>query len=135
MPDVYQGDELWNLLLVDPDNRRPVAWDVRRALLRDLDAGGPIDHTTAKLFTLRTLLALRARSGGLIGLAYTPLAAPGDVCAFTRGESDAPVVRVVVPVRPMAALPADLLPDGWTDVLAPLDALLGDRRPAVLVRR
>jgi hypothetical protein len=60
--------------------------------------------------------------------------APADVCAFERGAPDAPSVRVVVPVRPATPLPAHLLPDGWTDVLAPLAASFGDRRPAVLVR-
>ena len=33
IPDVYQGDELWNHLLVDPDNRRPVDWSLRQLLL------------------------------------------------------------------------------------------------------
>jgi (1->4)-alpha-D-glucan 1-alpha-D-glucosylmutase len=43
-PDTYQGDELWNFSLVDPDNRRPVDFDRRDRLLADLsrawDAGG-----------------------------------------------------------------------------------------------
>ena len=34
VPDIYQGDELWDLSLVDPDNRRPVDWDARRARAR-----------------------------------------------------------------------------------------------------
>src|SRR5262249_43142937 len=37
VPDVYQGDELWNLTLVDPDNRRPVDFDRRRAMLAALE--------------------------------------------------------------------------------------------------
>src|SRR5213078_2924051 len=36
VPDIYQGSELWNLSLVDPDNRRPVDYDHRGALLNDL---------------------------------------------------------------------------------------------------
>ena len=36
VPDIYQGSELWNFSLVDPDNRRPVDYDHRRALLKDL---------------------------------------------------------------------------------------------------
>ena len=40
VPDVYQGDELWDLALVDPDNRRPVDWDLRRRLMdEELKAG------------------------------------------------------------------------------------------------
>src|SRR5690606_22943768 len=36
IPDIYQGSELWNFALVDPDNRRPVDYDRRRELLRRL---------------------------------------------------------------------------------------------------
>ena len=39
VPDIYQGCELSGLSLVDPDNRRPVDFARRRALLADLDAG------------------------------------------------------------------------------------------------
>ncbi len=38
VPDIYQGTELWDLSLVDPDNRRPVDFAVRRALLAELAA-------------------------------------------------------------------------------------------------
>ena len=39
VPDVYQGSELWETSLVDPDNRRPVDFAVRARMLRELDAG------------------------------------------------------------------------------------------------
>ena len=39
VPDVYQGSELWEQSLVDPDNRRPVDFESRAALLGELDAG------------------------------------------------------------------------------------------------
>ena len=39
VPDVYQGTELWDFSLVDPDNRRPVDYDLRRRMLADLDRG------------------------------------------------------------------------------------------------
>ena len=39
VPDTYQGDELPYLALVDPDNRRPVDWDYRQAMLRRLMGG------------------------------------------------------------------------------------------------
>ena len=47
MPDTYQGTELWDFSLVDPDNRRPVDYDRRRRMLRDLrsaaeSAGGDL---------------------------------------------------------------------------------------------
>ena len=62
VPDVYQGSELWNRSLVDPDNRLPVDFDERRAVLARIDAGEqpPLDETgAAKL--LVTSRALRAR--------------------------------------------------------------------------
>ncbi len=40
VPDVYQGTELWDFSLVDPDNRRPVDYALRRRLLAALDGGG-----------------------------------------------------------------------------------------------
>ena len=39
MPDIYQGCELWDFSLVDPDNRRPVDYAARRAMLADFEAG------------------------------------------------------------------------------------------------
>jgi (1->4)-alpha-D-glucan 1-alpha-D-glucosylmutase len=41
IPDIYQGAELWDLSLVDPDNRRPVDYSVRRRLLAVLDRATP----------------------------------------------------------------------------------------------
>jgi (1->4)-alpha-D-glucan 1-alpha-D-glucosylmutase len=40
-PDIYQGDELWSFSLVDPDNRRPVDFSTRHALLDSLDRDAP----------------------------------------------------------------------------------------------
>ena len=47
IPDIYQGTELWNFSLVDPDNRRPVDFALRRELLRQMTSDG----TTAAAFT------------------------------------------------------------------------------------
>ena len=43
VPDLYQGGELWDFSLVDPDNRRPVDWNVRISLLAKLDGMQPRD--------------------------------------------------------------------------------------------
>ena len=56
VPDLYQGDELWCLSLVDPDNRRPVDWERRRRLLDGLLAGEPPRRETAKLFLIHRAL-------------------------------------------------------------------------------
>jgi (1->4)-alpha-D-glucan 1-alpha-D-glucosylmutase len=47
VPDVYQGTELWDLSLVDPDNRRPVDFDLRRRMLADLAGLAPEAITPA----------------------------------------------------------------------------------------
>jgi (1->4)-alpha-D-glucan 1-alpha-D-glucosylmutase len=61
IPDIYQGDELPFRALVDPDNRRPVDFDWRQAMLRRLMGGSPPAAGTRKLFVTLRLLGLRAR--------------------------------------------------------------------------
>jgi (1->4)-alpha-D-glucan 1-alpha-D-glucosylmutase len=96
VPDVYQGDELEALSLVDPDNRRPVDWEARRAALARLLAGeAPRDFGERKLDLIRRALALRARRPGAFAGAYEPVDAGPGVCAYLRGG----VVLAVVPVR------------------------------------
>src|SRR5262249_61082233 len=43
VPDIYQGTELWDLSLVDPDNRRPVDYALRRRLLTSLEPATPAE--------------------------------------------------------------------------------------------
>ncbi|MGH3002658.1 MAG: alpha-amylase family glycosyl hydrolase, partial [Gaiellaceae bacterium] len=59
VPDLYRGDELEDLSLVDPDNRRPVDWELRRRLLAGLRAGADPTEETLKLHVIRRTLALR----------------------------------------------------------------------------
>ena len=66
MPDVYQGSELWEQSLVDPDNRRPVDFAHRARALERLRsgerpalAGGPDDDGTVKLLLTHTALVVR----------------------------------------------------------------------------
>jgi (1->4)-alpha-D-glucan 1-alpha-D-glucosylmutase len=62
VPDTYQGTELWDNSLVDPDNRRPVDFAVRRETLARLDAGWrpPVDASgAAKLLVISRALRLR----------------------------------------------------------------------------
>jgi (1->4)-alpha-D-glucan 1-alpha-D-glucosylmutase len=91
VPDIYQGDELVALSLVDPDNRRPVDWERRRALL----GAPPSDPDTRKLWLIRELLALRARRPGAFAGSYEPLDAGPETVAFARGGE----VVVALPVR------------------------------------
>ena len=117
VPDIYQGDELWDLALVDPDNRRPVDWDRRRRLLDEVAAGAPPRRETAKLFLIHRALALRARRPEAFAGDYRPLGAGPAAFAYARGGT----VLAATPLRPEGAgatldVPGDLA-GGWTDVL------------------
>jgi (1->4)-alpha-D-glucan 1-alpha-D-glucosylmutase len=104
LPDIYQGDELWNFSLVDPDNRRPVDWDERRRALDGLQRGATPTRATAKLHLIWKTLQARSSFGE-----YEPVDAGPDVCAFTRGD-----VLVAVPLRAGASL---VPPEGYEDAL------------------
>jgi (1->4)-alpha-D-glucan 1-alpha-D-glucosylmutase len=96
VPDVYQGDELEALSLVDPDNRRPVDWEARRAALARLRAGeAPGDFGERKLDLIRRALALRARRPEAFAGSYEPVTVGPGVCAYVRGGE----VLAVAPVR------------------------------------
>jgi len=82
VPDIYQGDELESLSLVDPDNRRPVDFELRRRLLAS-------KTPPPKLRLIREALAIRSGLGP-----YQPIDAAPGVCAFRRGE-DVVVAAVV----------------------------------------
>jgi (1->4)-alpha-D-glucan 1-alpha-D-glucosylmutase len=114
VPDLYQGDELPFLALVDPDNRRPVDWGLRRRLL---GGGSP-----PKLELISKALALRARRPAAFAGGYEPLEAGEDVCAFTRAG------EVVVAVALRGDLAAFRPPPGaWSDVLRTGQLLLAER--------
>jgi (1->4)-alpha-D-glucan 1-alpha-D-glucosylmutase len=117
VPDIYQGDELELLELVDPDNRRPVDWKRRIAALAEQRAGASPTLETAKLHLIVAALALRARRPGAFSGSYASAAAGPTVCSFTRGNND---VLVVVRLSP-GGTGSLVLPDDaagcWRDVL------------------
>lgn len=103
VPDTYQGSELWNLSLVDPDNRRAVDYELRRRHLQEIrereQADGPaalcrhlLDESRSgavKLYVTWKTLQLRKEREDLFRLGgYLPLAVEGDkaahLCAFAR---------------------------------------------------
>jgi (1->4)-alpha-D-glucan 1-alpha-D-glucosylmutase len=145
MPDVYQGDELWALSLVDPDNRRPVDWEARRSALAELRDGAAPTRETAKLHLIAAALGLRRRRPEAFAGDYVPVPAGDDVVAFLRGDA----VLAAVAVRDAATgaagweLPARAA-GRWRDVLggeeyelpdgATLGGILGPDGRALLER-
>ena len=117
IPDIYQGTELWDLSLVDPDNRRPVDFEIRKALLQSLPSLSAeaimdgIDTGLPKLWLTRQTLHLRRSRPECFApeSAYTPLYAQGEkadhILAFMRANN----VITVVPRL------FKLLDDQWDD--------------------
>lgn len=132
VPDVYQGSELWEQSLVDPDNRRVVDFDERRRLLRAIDDGllPEVDSSgAAKLLVTSRALRLRRDRPDLF-TRYRPLDVAGEASrhaiAFDRGGAVAVATRLPVG---LAARGAD--PWGDTVLLRPVgptvDVLTGRR--------
>jgi (1->4)-alpha-D-glucan 1-alpha-D-glucosylmutase len=91
-PDIYQGCELWAHSLVDPDNRRPVDFELRQSLLAEAETAAPADVWPAKadsglpkLLLTQRILHLRSRRPECfaVGSGYRPLPASGDKAAHT----------------------------------------------------
>jgi len=133
VPDTYQGNELWDDSLVDPDNRRPVDFQTRRQLLAELEAG-PVDAAAlwaarrdgrVKLWVLSQALRTRRQHPGFFGAGagYQPLRASGEWAdhlvgyARTDAAGNAGIVAVA-PRLPGAVMGPDLRP--------PLDEIYGD---------
>jgi (1->4)-alpha-D-glucan 1-alpha-D-glucosylmutase len=108
MPDIYQGRELWDFSLVDPDNRRPPDWELRRKLLPIVTQSEPASLAAdwrdgrEKLFLATRLLRLRRELPALFAEGeYLPLYAEGGrsddhLCAFARRD-DATTLVMAVP--------------------------------------
>ena len=114
--DIYRGDELEDLSLVDPDNRRPVDWQERLDALETLRAGAAPDAHTMKLYVTWKTLRFRAEHDDAFSGAYERFALGPGVCAFVRGGAVLAAAAVDPFVTPRA-------PDGWRDVLG-VDGLL-----------
>ncbi len=135
VPDLYQGAELWDLTLVDPDNRRPVDYVLRTKLLREihrLPAAGlaaevmrRADEGLPKLWTIHQALCLRRERPESFGAQadYSPLTAEGTkarhVIAYLRGDSVATIVPRLVATLGGAwgETSVELPPGRWTNRL------------------
>jgi (1->4)-alpha-D-glucan 1-alpha-D-glucosylmutase len=151
VPDVYQGTELWDFALVDPDNRRPVDYELRRRLLADLRAhaaAGP-EHLPrlcrdlteqrrdgrVKMYLLTRVLHCRRDNPGLFTEGeYLPAHATADrdenVCAFVRRRGGrlalAAAPRLLTQVIDPDELPLGI--DAWGDSFLYLPAGGAGRR-------
>jgi len=157
VPDLYHGSELWDLSLVDPDNRRPVDYELRRRLLDELDglaaeeAWARPDEGLPKLLVVQRTLQLRRRRPTAFGPSgtYRPLLAQGPkarhAVAFVRAEEAVTVVpRLVLGLAgDWASTELELPPGQWRDEFTgavkdggrqPLVGLL-DRFPVALLAR
>ncbi len=123
VPDLYQGSELWNVALVDPDNRRPVDYEIRTRLLREIRDATPeevlerADEGAPKLWLIRRLLKHRRHATD-----YVPVAATGPraehAVAFNRDDQLVVAPRLVLKLAGDWAGTTLPLPSGtWTNVL------------------
>ncbi len=145
LPDFYQGTELWDFSLVDPDNRRPVDFDLRARMLQDvMSAPSPAQLVNdwrsgqIKLYLIWKSLQIRASNRGLFEQGnYIPLVADGEharhVIAFARASERAWAITMVPRLtamlaidagRPLGQLPLGL--DVWNDT----SIILPDDLPA-----
>ena len=152
VPDIYQGDELWRFDLVDPDNRRPVDYAVRRGLLQEMAERFPaeggnrleeavrllvrIEDGRAKLFVIRQTLAFRNLQKSLfLAGRYVPLAASGErsdhVVAFARLNGEEACL-VVVPrmTAQLLGFLSETLPVGeiWSETAITLPGTMSAKR-------
>lgn len=149
VPDLYQGSEIWDHSLVDPDNRRPVDYELRRRLLAEMqtmtvdEISARADEGMTKLWTIYQALQLRRQHPSWFRdqADYVPLAVRGrkqqHAVGFLRGTH----VAVVVPRLPLtlAANWADTvveLPEGnWINRLSEDGVSGGQVRLETLLRR
>ena len=144
VPDSYQGSELWELALVDPDNRRPVDFDERSRTLADVetcsatDAWARADDGLPKLWLLHRLLDLRRRRPEAFDGDYRPLPVADGTLGFSRGDAVVVLAGIWPPVAgSVVELPAgqwrDLDGRTWTaavpvaELLAPLGVSVLER--------
>ena len=147
VPDIYQGDELWNLSLVDPDNRRPVDFRQRREALESLATGTTAladdDIGITKLRLLHALLRHRNENRDRAASAsYEPIEVKGpaanEIVAYRRANT---ITLVAVRSRPNLSGTIDLPRSGVTEVVThtyhaggshPIDEVLAGSPLAVL---
>jgi (1->4)-alpha-D-glucan 1-alpha-D-glucosylmutase len=133
VPDTYQGNEIWDFSLVDPDNRRPVDYALRERLLAELRAAGdapPLDAMfarledgRAKLYVIWRLLGLRAaRESLFLKGGYTAVRTTGErakhLVSFARRHEGAVALTIAPRLAASLGIKPGELPLGaavWSD--------------------
>ena len=131
VPDIYQGNEIWNFSLVDPDNRRPVDYQQRRELLTSLDTAASEEllrqwpDGRIKLLMTQRLLRLRREQAELFKRGnYVPLTVSGefaDCCVAFAREHEGKWIAVLVP-RLSSHVGFPPIGEKWKDTAAELPA-------------
>lgn len=129
VPDIYQGNEIWDFSLVDPDNRRPVDYAHRRKLLDSLVGARPEEllqnwlDGRIKLFVTQRLLRFRRDHPALFQEGgYLPLTATGafaDCCVGFIREHQGEWLAVVVP-RVSSRVGFPPIGEKWKDTIVTL---------------
>jgi (1->4)-alpha-D-glucan 1-alpha-D-glucosylmutase len=133
VPDIYQGNEIWDFSLVDPDNRRPVDYARRMEMLRSLETSSPAEllqqwpDGRIKLLLTQRLLRFRREHPLLFQRGtYSPLTVTGafaESCvAFTR-EHEGKWIAVIVP-RLSSRVGFPPIGDKWQDTAVELPSSL-----------
>jgi (1->4)-alpha-D-glucan 1-alpha-D-glucosylmutase len=132
VPDIYQGTELWDFSLVDPDNRRPVDWELRQRLLTEEPDAWDAASGAGKQALIRRLMALRAELPEVFAVGdYVPVPAPENMLGFARVHASGAVL-VLVGTRALATVPEGTVfsppppfRGAWTDALSGRSMELG----------
>jgi (1->4)-alpha-D-glucan 1-alpha-D-glucosylmutase len=149
VPDIYQGTELWDQSLVDPDNRRPVDYGQRIRLLRGLQRRRPCRRLVAdlletkadgrvKLYLTSRVLACRAAYPDLFARGeYIPLATEGaaadHVVAFARRDAENEFIAAV-PRLVMGLTRKELVDPIGPEIWGDTRLLLPDAEPGTCYR-
>jgi (1->4)-alpha-D-glucan 1-alpha-D-glucosylmutase len=129
--DTYQGSELWDLRLVDPDNRGAVDYEARRALLRRCEGASARELLAAfrdgrvKLHVLRAALRQRrAMPETFLEGDYAPIDAGEEIFAFSRGHASGTIVAAAArfPWRITRGEAPWAVGDVWGDHVVPIAA-------------
>ncbi len=149
VPDTYQGSELWDLHLVDPDNRGPIDYAARRSLLSEIEAGMPVEEILKnmesgmpKLWLLHCALKLRRQRPELFGADgdFTPLEIEGRKTDHAVGYLRAGRLATIVPrwnlklAGNWSNTTVDLPGERWKNLLTD-EVLNGGRVPMLTLLR